>query len=217
MWWLLYYMLISFSSSLLHFTYKKMEVFVRDYKGRRFTLKCESDDTIGILLHQYSALSVESIDGNVYKFVVEGMGSEEVEENKLLSDLGICHESSLRIGLQKRLVEFKVIDFDALMFGRRHDEFGSDVHVHRRHDEDGWRRHYDHYLNLIKKYGVDAEKTYWGDPETKELFMNHRIHLRLPMRIYPFLLSEEVNNGWEIVDIHYESHAYPKIIFKRVM
>jgi hypothetical protein len=46
------------------------------------------------------------------------VGSEEVEEkNKLLSDLGICHESSLRIGLQKRLVEFKVIDFNALMLG----------------------------------------------------------------------------------------------------
>jgi hypothetical protein len=189
-----------------------MEVFVRDYKGRRFTLKCESDDTIGILLHQYSALSGESIDGNVYKFVVEGMGSEEVEEK--LSDLGICHESSLRIGLQKRLVEFKVIDFNALMVNRNHSS------LRNRDVEDG--RLYDEKLNLIKKYGTDAEKTHWDD-----LVMSHRSqHLHLPMRIYPFLLSEEVNNGWEIVDINYQirphghdtaTDMYPKVIFKRVM
>lgn len=213
-----------------------MEVFVRDYKGRRFTLKCESDDTIGILLHQYSALSGESIDGNVYKFVVEGMGSEEVEENKLLSDLGICHESSLRIGLQKRLVEFKVIDFNALMLGT--DPPGIIRNRNRNIDNPSWKgrdnprdvedgRLYDERVNLIKKYGTNAEKTHWDDPKTKQLYMSmSNSHFSLPERIYPFLLSEEVNNGWEIVDINYQirphghntvTDMYPKVIFKRVM
>lgn len=198
-----------------------MEVYVKDYQGQRFTLVCDSDDNVSILLHRYSALCGASIDKSVYKFVVEGM--EEVGENTLLSDLGICHESSLRIGLRKRLVEFQVVDFNAIMLGTAPPDAPVVREGRRRDEEDG--RLYDERVKLIKKYGTDEEKTGWDDPERKKRFMS-TIHsqVHLPNSIYPHLLSEEVNNGWEIVDINYQWRGsacfldnYPKVIFKRVV
>lgn len=201
-----------------------MEVYVRDYKGRRFTIKCEADDDIGVLLQQYSALCNDSIDENVFNYVVQGVG--EVGEGTMLSDLGICHESSVKIGLQKRLVEFKVVDFNAIICGTSPPGVVTARGEPRGEEDEVW---WDAKVALFRKYGrTPEEKTFLDDPKMKSMFMAERknyISSRiLPDWIYPHLLSEEVNSGWEIVDINYQWRGsgctvdcYPKVIFKRVI
>lgn len=91
-----------------------MEVYVRDSKGGRFAVRCEPDDDISVLTHRYSAVSGETIDRNVFKYVLT-FGGREVGESDLLSDLGVSHESTVVIGVQRRKIEFKTVDYQKLL------------------------------------------------------------------------------------------------------
>jgi hypothetical protein len=91
-----------------------MDVYVRDSKGQRFTVRCEHDDDVATLIHRYTALCNESIDSNAFKYVLRYAGKVR-EESDLLTDLGISHESTVTMDVQKRKVEFKTVDYDTLL------------------------------------------------------------------------------------------------------
>ena len=91
-----------------------MEVVVRGSKGQRFTVKCDIDDDVEVLINRYTALSGETIDRNVFKYVLTYLGRVRGESD-LLTDLGISHESTVELCIQKRKIEFKTVDYQKLL------------------------------------------------------------------------------------------------------
>jgi len=104
---------------------KKMEVFVRGgNKGQRFTVICDIDDDVEILIDRYVAVSGETIDRNVFKYVLTCAGMVGGESD-LLTDLGISHESTVSVCIQKRKIEFKTVDYQKLLDSSYYDGWGT--------------------------------------------------------------------------------------------
>ena len=102
----------------------KMEVFVKDSKGKRFTVVCDIDDDVEVLIDRYIAVSGETIDRNVFKYVLTCAGRVGGESD-LLTDLGISHESTVSVSIQKRKIEFKTVDYQKLLNSIYYDGWGT--------------------------------------------------------------------------------------------
>ena len=102
-----------------------MEVFVRGgNKGQRFTVICDIDDDVEVLIDRYVAVSGETIDTNVFKYVLTCAGRVGGESD-LLTDLGISHESTVSVSIQKRKIEFKTVDYQKLLNLAYYDGWGT--------------------------------------------------------------------------------------------
>jgi len=105
--------------------HKKMEVFVREgIIGKRFTVICDIDDDVEVLIDRYTSLRGETIDRNVFKYVLT-YGGRVRQDSDLLIDLGITHESTVELWIHKRKIEFKTVDYQKLLDLSFYDGWGS--------------------------------------------------------------------------------------------
>jgi hypothetical protein len=188
-------------------------IIIKDFEGKRYELSIDTDNTIESIISECKKKS--HIDEKEFKYVLQLEG-ELLDEFANISDYKIGNESTLNLIKKKLLWSFKRISYQYYnrdivtdtIFNNWSNKLKEGKYKFGR-GEDNLNK--ENYINAIKK----------RFNECKERNNLHLFNLPQINEAFCDELNNEMNDGWEIVNINYpyEGHfpsEFPIILFKKI-